>query len=108
VAFVQVRPPVGNVCWQTDIDPGAAGIKPPKSSSVSWLGVIGRHPQETAAYQREALATLAILGWTPMDRLYLAIIVSALLLFLGAAGLYVTKTADLMPHARTVGFSGSK
>jgi hypothetical protein len=42
-----------------------------------------------------------------MDRIYLAIIVSALLL-LGATGLYVTRTADLMPHARTVGVSGSR
>jgi hypothetical protein len=38
-----------------------------------------------------------------MDRIYLAIIASALLLLLGAAGLYVTRTADLVPHARTVG-----
>ena len=45
---------------------------------------------------------------TPMDRIYLAIIASALLLLLGATGLYVTRTADLMPHARTVGFSGSR
>jgi hypothetical protein len=37
-----------------------------------------------------------------MDRVYLAIIASALLL-LGATSLYVTRTADLMPHARTVG-----
>ena len=43
-----------------------------------------------------------------MDRIYLAIIASALLLLLGATGLYVTRTADLMPHARTVGFSGSR
>ena len=43
-----------------------------------------------------------------MDRVYLAIIVSALLLFLGAAALYVTRTADLMPLARTVGVSGSR
>ena len=35
-----------------------------------------------------------------MDRIYLAIIASAILLLLGAAGLYVTRTADLMPHAR--------
>jgi hypothetical protein len=42
-----------------------------------------------------------------MDRIYLAIIASALLLLLGATGLYVTRTADLM-HARTVGFSGSR
>jgi hypothetical protein len=43
-----------------------------------------------------------------MDRVFLAIIVSALLLFLGAAGVYVTKTAHLMSHDRTVGFSGSR
>ncbi|WP_256474026.1 hypothetical protein [Bradyrhizobium sp. 200] len=43
-----------------------------------------------------------------MDRIFLAIIVSALLLFLGASGLYVTRTADLMSHDRTVGFSGSR
>jgi hypothetical protein len=43
-----------------------------------------------------------------MDRIFLAIIVSALLLLLGATGLYVTKTAELMPHARAVGFSGSR
>lgn len=43
-----------------------------------------------------------------MDRIYLAIIVSALLLLLGATGLYVTRTADLMPRARTVGVSGSR
>jgi hypothetical protein len=38
-----------------------------------------------------------------MDRIYLAIIAAALLLFLGASGLYVTRTADHMPHFRTVG-----
>ena len=38
-----------------------------------------------------------------MDRFYLAIIVSALLPLLGATGIFVTKTADLVPHARTVG-----
>jgi hypothetical protein len=43
-----------------------------------------------------------------MDRIFLAIMVSALLLLLGATGLYVTKSADLMPHAGTVGFSGSR
>jgi len=32
-----------------------------------------------------------------MDRIFLAITVSALLLMIGAAGLYVTKTADLLP-----------
>jgi hypothetical protein len=38
-----------------------------------------------------------------MDRVYLAIIASALLLLLGATSLYVTRTADLMsarPHGR--------
>ena len=45
-------------------------------------------------------------GLTTMDRIYLAIIVSAVLLLLGAASLYVTQTADLMPHARTVGIAG--
>ena len=34
-----------------------------------------------------------------VDRIYLAIIASALLLLVGAAGLYVTRTADLLPHA---------
>jgi hypothetical protein len=43
-----------------------------------------------------------------MDRIYLAIIASALLLLVGAAGLYVTRTADLLPHAGTVGFSGPR
>ena len=38
-----------------------------------------------------------------MDRIYLAIIVSALLLLLGATGIFVTRTADIMPHDRTVG-----
>ena len=41
-----------------------------------------------------------------MDRIFLAIIACGVLLLLGAAGLYVTKTADLMHHARTVGFAG--
>ena len=49
-----------------------------------------------------------IVRLTLMERIYLAIIASALLLLLGAAGLYVTRTADLIPHARTVGFSGSR
>jgi len=43
-----------------------------------------------------------------MDRIFLAIIASALLLLLGATGLYVTQTADLAPPGRTVGFSDSK
>ena len=44
-----------------------------------------------------------------MDRVYLAyIIVSALLLPLGAVGVIVTTPAGLMPHARTVGVSGSR
>ena len=41
-----------------------------------------------------------------MDRILLAIIASAVLLLLSAASLYVTKTADLMHHARTVGVAG--
>ena len=41
-----------------------------------------------------------------MDRILFAIIACAVLLLLGAAGLYVTKTADLMHHARTVGVAG--
>jgi hypothetical protein len=43
-----------------------------------------------------------------MDRFYLAIIVSALLLLLGATGIFVTRTADIVPHDRTVGVSGSR
>jgi hypothetical protein len=42
-----------------------------------------------------------------MDRVYLAIIVSALLLLLGAVGVIVTDSADLMPLA-PVGVSGSR
>jgi|SoimicmetaTmtLPC_FD_contig_51_4385366_length_635_multi_1_in_0_out_0_2 hypothetical protein len=38
-----------------------------------------------------------------MDRIYLAIIAAAILLLLGSAGLLVTRTADLMPDARTIG-----
>ena len=45
-------------------------------------------------------------GLTTMDRIFLAIIACAVLLLLGAASLYVTKTADLMHHARTVGVAG--
>jgi hypothetical protein len=41
-----------------------------------------------------------------MDRIYLAIIASAVLLLLGAASVYVTQTAELMYHARTVGVAG--
>jgi hypothetical protein len=43
-----------------------------------------------------------------MDRILLAVIVSAVLLLLGAASLYMTNTADLMHHARTVGIVGPK
>jgi len=42
-----------------------------------------------------------------MDRILFAIIACAVLLLLGAAGLYVTKAADLMHRARTVGVAGS-
>ena len=47
-------------------------------------------------------------GLKLMDRIYLAVIVSALLLLVGSIGLYATRTADLLPHKETVGFSGSK
>jgi hypothetical protein len=43
-----------------------------------------------------------------MDRFYLAIIVSALLLLLGVTGILVTRTADIMPHDRTVGVARSR
>ena len=43
-----------------------------------------------------------------MDHIYLAIVVSALLLLIGSIGLYVTRTADLLPHKEIVGFSGSR
>lgn len=43
-----------------------------------------------------------------MDRILLAVIVSAVLLLLGAASLYMTNTADLMHHARTVGIVSPK
>ena len=46
------------------------------------------------------------IGLAPTDRIWLAIIASAVLLLIGAASLYVTKTADLMHHARTVGVAG--
>ncbi len=39
---------------------------------------------------------------TTMDRIYLAIIASAMLV-LGVVGLFVIRTADLMTHARTIG-----
>ncbi|MCS3979708.1 MULTISPECIES: hypothetical protein [Bradyrhizobium] len=42
-----------------------------------------------------------------MDRIFLAIIASALILLLGATGLSVIKYADLS-HDRTVGFVGSR
>ena len=45
---------------------------------------------------------------TSMDRFYLAIIVSALLLLLGATGIFVTRTADIMPHDRTVGVASPR
>ena len=54
-------------------------------------------------YGRSFPRAISYPRWTPMDRIYLAIIASALLLLLGATSLYVTRTADLMPHARTVG-----
>jgi hypothetical protein len=41
-----------------------------------------------------------------MDRIFLAMIACGVLVLLGAAGMYVTKTADLMHHARTVGVAG--
>ena len=40
---------------------------------------------------------------TTMDRIYLVIIASAILLVLGVAGLFVIRTADLMTHAATIG-----
>jgi hypothetical protein len=43
-----------------------------------------------------------------MDRIYLAIIVSALLLLIGSIGLQATRTANLLPHDQPVGFSGSR
>ena len=42
---------------------------------------------------------------TAMDRIYLALIVAALALFIGAAGVYITRTAGIMPHARTISAS---
>ena len=43
-----------------------------------------------------------------LDRILLAIVVSAVLLLFVAASLYVTNTGDVMNHARTVGVAGSK
>ena len=43
-----------------------------------------------------------------MDRIFLAIIASALLLLFGASGMIVTRTADALHHARTVGVAGSR
>jgi len=54
----------------------------------------GTRPAGLAAYQREALA-----GHNHrniMDRIYIAIIATAMLLLLGAAGLLVTRTEILM------------
>jgi hypothetical protein len=91
---------------------GAAGIKrgvydrPPIIVTAGWGH--RRRPGGLAAYRRKALAghshrnEIQPTRLTSMDRVYLAIIVSALLL-LGATGLYLTRTADLMPHARLVG-----
>jgi hypothetical protein len=38
-----------------------------------------------------------------MDRFFIAIIAAALLVLIGASGLYVTHTAELMHRAQTVG-----
>ena len=43
-----------------------------------------------------------------LDRILLAIVVSAVLLLFVAASLYVTNTGDVMNHARTVGVAGSR
>ena len=43
---------------------------------------------------------------TPMDRIFIAIIAVAVLVLIGASGLYITHTAELMHHARTVGVAG--
>jgi len=43
-----------------------------------------------------------------MDRIWLAIIASAVLLLIGAASLYVIKTVDLMHYVRTVGVAGRR
>jgi hypothetical protein len=58
----------------------------------------GRHPWNDVAIPR----------LRPMDRIFLAIIAAALLLLLGAAGLAMTRTADIMHHARTVGVAGTR
>jgi hypothetical protein len=57
-------------------------------------GQSAARPAGLAAYQREALA-----GHNHrniMDRIYIAIIATAMLLLLGAAGLLVTRTEILM------------
>ena len=60
-----------------------------------------------ACIQPTALGTMAQPpGLTTMDRICLAIIASAVPLHLGAASPYVTKIANLMHHARTVGAFG--
>jgi hypothetical protein len=43
-----------------------------------------------------------------MDRIYLTIIALALMLLLGAAGLFVTKVPDIVHHARGVGVVGTR
>ena len=91
-------------------------IQAPRASSAARTGTIpspllwpgGHRPPPDWLLVSRSARYLWPSSVTPMDRIYLAIIVSALLLLLGATGLYVTRTADLMPHARTVGVSGSR
>ena len=97
-------------CWMACKRYGSLRPVPPPRRSLS-------QPATGAAFycQREALATQSDVGTmdkspllTTMDRIYLAIIISAVLLLFGAASLYITRTADLSPHVRTIGLAGPR
>ena len=94
--------------WHANGTAPTRAVSPRRSLSPPATGA-------TFVFQREALATQSDVGTmdkspllTTMDRIYLAIIISAVLLLFGASSLYVTKRADLAPHESTIGLAGPR
>ena len=85
-------------CTSVPGRPSTSGTR--RQSVPAWIGL---RSARSACYTQSDVGTVTQPSrLKSMDRIYLAIIASAILLVLGVAGPVVIRTADLMPHARTV------
>ena len=96
----------GPLTFQTrqQVDGTRIGVRPRAPFHVRCRRGLGLRSARSARYTQSDVRTVTQPSrLTSMDRIYLAIIASAILLMIGALSLHMTRTAGLMPDVRTIG-----